>query len=259
MLLHSIRSRLPIFYRSKGNIKGISRRFFNYQLQIGIKHDRTKSKAIIDDMKNLLTDSVRITYADVPNIVNFLRKNKVYNQIGINGLTYQPGPIHDIYCEIIKEDDFFINRVPDKYLPEVLAQMDPTFFTSKNLKRCQRITGETYNRFFRHIILYRITDLNGEGWPGCEMNSDDDDYSTYIAPEITLVTDPRDFLKRNKDWKGPHFIEQVDINHNAILESSCDCINVIPINPIKPKELKWITFMSCSFPIWKNPKITLKE
>lgn len=133
--------------------------------------------------------SEQITSSLVKDSIDFLLKHKVYHCVGINGLRYRPGPIHDIYCAVIKEDEFFINRIDIKYLSDVFKQMERSFFTEKNLLHCERITGSLYNEFFSHVPLYRITDCDNKEWPGCEMiGGYNDNYVgwTYLAPKVIL-------------------------------------------------------------------------
>lgn len=76
---------------------------------------------------------------------------------GINGLNYRPSyPVHDIYCEVIKEDPFFINRVPVQYLVHVLKEMPSSFFTATTLSYIDHIPGSIYNIFFKTVPLYLL-------------------------------------------------------------------------------------------------------
>ena len=185
----------------------------------------------------------------IKRIIDVIRENKNYSNIGINGLLYRDEyPVHDIYCKIIKEDNFFIKEVPSQYLADVLLEMNSDFFTGENLTICPPMSGELYNKFFDNVPLFKLTDNDGIRWQKFgtyvgSYNSTEWTYNTYPAPELTLVADPIKFLKQYDDWIGPHHIQQVLISDKAsiiphfhYLEINSDSENVI-----KPIGKKWIT------------------
>ena len=185
---------------------------------------------------NNLPDA-EITPGVISKTIDFLRENKAYSHVGINGLLYKPGPIHEIYCAIIDEDHFFINRVPSEHLESVFKEMHSDFFTGENLSRCELITGKTYQRFFFNVPLYQITNFDNKGWRGYEMMGgygDENSVWRYVAPEITLVTDTTDFLLTYTKWKGPHYVQEVFVHNNAILQGHYHYIGVTGYYPLRP-------------------------